>query len=206
MTTPLKNRLDSNSRAAGSPLSKRIVATKCFFAAAIALGACNQVRGQEATFSFNVPPEATLYVDNQPTTAKSTGASGMRQFRTPSLPKGQWLFYDFRVVFYRGDREFSEKHRIYFVAGAHIKRSFMNMLNDADFKTYPRQFQIPAEMRVHDLRKLEEIRSFLEREKSKRVLGSLLAVDAARLDDRDKILTAVTEMDPIDIHPGPFPT
>lgn len=174
-------------------------------AAIAALAAGGEVRGQDvpskpATFELKVPPEATLYVDNRPLSAASSSA--VRTFRTPPLTPTQWHSYEFRVVLTRGDREFSEKQRVYFAAGDTVKRSFLNLLNDADYKMYPRQFQIPTELRIHDLRKQDEVRGFLQRDKSKRVLSDLSPAESASLEVRDALLTQVTEMDPLEIAPG----
>ncbi|MEI7683551.1 MAG: TIGR03000 domain-containing protein [Planctomycetota bacterium] len=168
---------------------------KLLIAIAMLLAKDQSCLAQPAVFTFIVPPDAKVFVDRNPTTA----TSDTRAFRTGPLNKGRMYYYDVLVTLQRGDQEFTYKERVDFYAGDRIQRSFLTILDDAESKSYPRKFQIVRELRILDERNQQDVLSFIDSDRSNRILAELGVQEIARLDVRDRILGDVAQRPPLDL-------
>jgi uncharacterized protein (TIGR03000 family) len=75
-----------------------------------------------------VPVDATLIVDDQPTKANS---SATRSFSTPELMPGEEYFYDLKAEVVRDGKTVSETRRILVRAGAEVRASLLGNAKEA---------------------------------------------------------------------------
>ena len=77
-----------------------------------------------ASLKFNLPANATLFVDG----AKTPGAGTERSFFTPPLEAGQKYFYDVRAEIAIDGKTVVEEKRVIVEAGAEVSESFSKMI------------------------------------------------------------------------------
>jgi uncharacterized protein (TIGR03000 family) len=75
-----------------------------------------------ARLIVELPPDALLYVDDQPTKATAE----RRVFQTPDLEKGQAYYYDLRIEAMRDGKPFSENRRVVVRPGEEVLADFKN--------------------------------------------------------------------------------
>jgi uncharacterized protein (TIGR03000 family) len=83
-------------------------------------GDSGAVAPNRARVIVELPPDAKLFIDDQPTTA----TSGTRTFNTPELEKGQTYYYVLRAEVVRAGKPISETRRLIIRPGEEVRATF----------------------------------------------------------------------------------
>lgn len=153
---------------------------------------------QPAIFTFTVPPDAKIVINNHLT----RGTGEIRRYSSHYLAPGQWYVHRILVTVERDGRSYSKRDVVLAFSGDQIRRSYLDILNDAEFKSYPKPPQIPVELLILDEHKRHEANQIVGRAKSKQVLDGASEEAIRQTADLERVVSAVTEGPPLDIEPS----